>query len=274
MADLQQLQSLVAKVRQARGFTMDPVRIFALLSEEIGEVAGELKRTWSPNYDTFSKEDLQSEIADALVCLLALANQFEIDLEQALIDKLVVRDGQREWKSAAGSAPVIRPCEPCDLLTIHAIINDAAQAYRGIIPEDRWHDPYMPREELQQEIVQGVRFWGYEEGGELIGVIGLQHVQDVSLIRHAYVLTEHQRRGVGTRLLTHLRKQATRPMLAGTWADAVWAIRFYQKHGFRLLSREEKDRLLRRYWSIPERQVETSVVLADQSWFDTLARID
>ncbi len=163
---------------------------------------------------------------------------------------------------------MIRLCEPSDLPTIHAIINDAAGVYKGVIPKDRWHDPYMSSEELKQEMTSGVTFWGYEEAGELIGVIGLQHVQDVSLIRHAYVRTEHQRRGVGTRLLTHLRKQATRPMLAGTWADAVWAIRFYQKHGFRLVSPEEKDRLLRRYWSIPERQVETSVVLADRGWFE------
>jgi len=167
---------------------------------------------------------------------------------------------------------MIRPCEPRDLHAIHAIINDAAQAYRGIIPEDRWHDPYMPLAELQQEIAQGVRFWGYEEGGELIGVIGLQHVQDVSLIRHAYVLTEHQRRGVATELLAHLRKLTLRPMLVGTWADAIWAIRFYQKRGFRLVSREEKDRLLRKYWSIPKRQVATSVVLADQWWFDAAQR--
>ncbi len=167
---------------------------------------------------------------------------------------------------------MIRHCEPRDLPTIHAIINDAAQAYRGIIPEDRWHDPYMPREELQQEIAQGVGFWGYEEGGELIGVIGLQHLEDVCLIRHAYVLTVHQRRGLGARLLAHLRKLATRPMLVGTWADAVWAIRFYQKHGFRLVSGEEKERLLRKYWSIPERQVETSLVLADESWFDATQR--
>ena len=167
---------------------------------------------------------------------------------------------------------MIRPCEPRDLPTIHAIINDAARAYRGVIPEDRWHDPYMPLAELDREITQGVRFWGYKEGGELIGVIGLQQVGDVSLIRHAYVRTAHQRRGVGTRLLAHLRKRATRPMLVGTWADAVWAIRFYQKHGFRLVSREEKDRLLRKYWSIPERQVETSVVLADESWFDVAQR--
>ena len=167
---------------------------------------------------------------------------------------------------------MIRPCEPRDLPTIHAIINDAARAYRGVIPEDRWHDPYMPLAELDREITQGVRFWGYKEGGELIGVIGLQQVGDVSLIRHAYVRTEHQRRGVATELLAHLRKQATRPMLVGTWVDAVWAIRFYQKHGFRLVSQEEKERLLRKYWSIPERQVETSLVLADQSWFDAAQR--
>ena len=163
---------------------------------------------------------------------------------------------------------MIRLCEASDLHAIYAIINDAAQAYRSIIPEDRWHDPYMPLAELEREIAQGVGFWGYEEGGELIGVMGLQHIQDVSLIRHAYVRTEHQRRGVGTRLLTHLRKQSTRPTLVGTWADAVWAIHFYEKQGFRLVCPEEKDRLLRKYWSIPERQVETSVVLADQSWFD------
>ena len=167
---------------------------------------------------------------------------------------------------------MIRPCEASDFHAIYAIVNDAAQAYRGIIPADRWHDPYMPLEELQHEIAQGVEFWGYEEGGELIGVMGLQRVQDVCLVRHAYVLTAHQRRGVGTRLLAHLRGQARRPMLVGTWAQAVWAIRFYQRRGFRLVSEEEKDRLLRKYWSIPERQVETSVVLADGRWFDAVQR--
>ena len=169
---------------------------------------------------------------------------------------------------------MIRPCEPSDLPAIYAIINDAAQVYQGVIPADRWHEPYMPLEELQHEIASGVKFWGYQEGGELIGVMGLQQVGDVSLIRHAYVRTAHQRRGVGTKLLAHLRGQTTRPMLVGTWADAVWAIRFYEKHGFRLVCPEEKDCLLRRYWSIPERQVETSVVLAEQSWFDALTRID
>ena len=172
---------------------------------------------------------------------------------------------------------MIRLCEASDLHAIYAIINDAAQAYKGVIPEDRWHDPYMSLEELEREIAQGVGFWGCEEGGELIGVIGLQHVQDVSLIRHAYVRTGRQRQGVSTRLLAHLRTLTAHPMLVGTWADAVWAIRFYQKHGFRLVCPEEKDRLLRKYWSIPERQVETSMVLADERWFgdeivDTLVK--
>ena len=169
---------------------------------------------------------------------------------------------------------MIRPCEASDFHAIYAIVNDAAQAYRGIIPADRWHDPYMPREELEHEIARGVEFCGYQEGVELIGVMGLQPVQDVCLIRHAYVRTARQRQGVGSKLLGHLRTLTTRPMLVGTWTDAVWAIRFYEKHGFRLVCPEEKDCLLRRYWSIPERQVETSVVLAEQSWFDALTRID
>jgi len=115
-------------------------------------------------------------------------------------------------------------------------------------------------------------FWGYEEGGELIGVMGIQHVQDVTLIRHAYVRTAKRNRGIGGELLSTLRGQTTRPILVGTWADAVWAIRFYEKHGFRLVPPEEKDRLLRRYWSVPERQIESSVVLADRRWFDSRRR--
>ena len=126
----------------------------------------------------------------------------------------------------------------------------------------------MPREELRHEMDEGVVFWGYEEAGELIGVMGIQQVQDVTLIRHAYVRTARQNQGIGGRLLSHLRTQTTRPVLIGTWADAVWAIRFYEKHGFRTVSPEEKEHLLRKYWSIPERQIETSVVLADPSWFD------
>jgi N-acetylglutamate synthase-like GNAT family acetyltransferase len=166
-------------------------------------------------------------------------------------------------------AGVIRPCEADEFEAIWEIVNDAAQVYRGVIPADRWKDPYMPREELRHEIEQGVSFWGYEENGELVGVMGIQPVQDVTLIRHAYVRTGRRNQGIGGRLLSHLRTQTTGPTLVGTWKDATWAIRFYQKHGFRLVSpEEEKNRLLRRYWTIPERQVETSVVLADQRWLD------
>lgn len=163
---------------------------------------------------------------------------------------------------------MIRPCKASDFETIYAIINNAANAYRGIIPSDRWKEPYMPKDELRYEMDEGVMFWGYEEDGELVGVMGVQHVQDVTLIRHAYVRPAKQNQGIGGKLLSVLRQQTTRPILIGTWADAVWAIRFYQKHGFRLVSPEEKERLLKRYWSIPERQVETSVVLADEKWFD------
>ncbi|MFW6135466.1 MAG: GNAT family N-acetyltransferase, partial [Chloroflexota bacterium] len=162
---------------------------------------------------------------------------------------------------------MIRRCDERDFETILAIINDAARAYRGVIPPDRWKDPYMPREELRHEIDRGVVFWGYQDHGELIGVMGLQHVEDVTLIRHAYVHPTRQREGAGGALLTFLRARTDHPILIGTWADAAWAIRFYEKHGFRLLSPAEKERSLTRYWSIPKRQVETSVVLADQTWF-------
>ena len=163
---------------------------------------------------------------------------------------------------------VIRPCDADEFEVMWEIVNDAAQVYRGIIPADRWKEPYMPRDELRHEMDEGVVFWGYEEAGELIGVMGIQQVQDVTLIRHSYVRTARQNQGIGGRLLSHLRTQTTRPVLIGTWADAVWAIRFYEKHGFRTVSPEEKEHLLRKYWSIPERQIETSVVLADSSWYD------
>ena len=164
---------------------------------------------------------------------------------------------------------MIRKCTDREFETIHSVINEAAKAYRGIIPDDRWHEPYMPEAELRHEIDDGVVFWGYKEGQEVVGVMGIQHVQDVTLIRHAYVRTSHQNQGIGGKLLSALRQQTTRPTLVGTWADAVWAIRFYEKHGFQHVSPEEKDRLLREYWSIPERQVETSVVLADKRWFES-----
>jgi N-acetylglutamate synthase-like GNAT family acetyltransferase len=163
---------------------------------------------------------------------------------------------------------IIRPCEDSAFETIYAIINDAAQAYRGIIPADRWKEPYMPREELRHEMDEGVIFWGYEEDGDLLGVMGIQDVKDVTLMRHAYVRTVRRSQGIGGRILTVLRDKTTRPVLIGTWAAAVWAIHFYEKHGFRLVSPEEKNRLLKKYWSIPERQVETSVVLAEPRWFD------
>jgi N-acetylglutamate synthase-like GNAT family acetyltransferase len=161
---------------------------------------------------------------------------------------------------------MIRRCDDRDFDTVWAIINDGAQAYKGTIPADRWTQPYMPREKLQHEIDEGVVFWGYEEAGNLTGVMGIQPVQDVTLIRHAYVRTTSQKQGIGAKLLLHLLELADGPVLIGTWADAVWAIRFYQRHGFQVVSPQEKNRLLKKYWSIPERQVETSVVLADSTW--------
>ncbi len=160
---------------------------------------------------------------------------------------------------------MIRPCRPADFETILTIINDGAQAYKGIIPPDRWDDPYMSRQHLAHEIADGIEFWGYEDqqSGALTGVMGIQPVEDVTLIRHAYVLTGAQKRGIGAKLLDHLRTLTQRPILIGTWAAASWAIRFYEKHGFRLVTVEEKNRLLKKYWTIPDRQVETSVVLAN-----------
>ena len=160
----------------------------------------------------------------------------------------------------------IRPCRDEDLTSILVIVNHAAEAYRGVIPADRWHEPYMPLDELQHEIAAGVAFWGYESGGELIGVMGIQPVRDVDLIRHAYVLPDHQGRGVGAALIAHLRRQSTRRMLVGTWAAASWAISFYRRHGFELVSLERKTVLLKTYWTIPDRQIEDSVVLANPPW--------
>jgi N-acetylglutamate synthase-like GNAT family acetyltransferase len=162
---------------------------------------------------------------------------------------------------------MIRVCIDDDFEAIFQIINDAAEAYRGIIPVDRWHEPYMPREELQAEISAGVSFLGYEKDGELAGVMGTQDVQDVTLIRHAYVRTAQRGQGIGGELLGRIMDQATKPVLIGTWADAVWAVRFYENHGFKVVSTQEKETLLRKYWNVPDRQIETSVVLADQKWF-------
>jgi|GEM_PF-60903 len=161
----------------------------------------------------------------------------------------------------------IRICTHDDLDAVLAVINDGAQAYRGVIPEDRWKDPYMEKTELEEELTQGVEFWGFEASGRLLGIMGIQDSGDVSLLRHAYVLTGMQGLGIGTRLAEHLETLSRKPVLVGTWADASWAVRFYEKHGYTLVSPDEKDRLLRQYWSIPERQIETSVVLGDSSWF-------
>jgi GNAT superfamily N-acetyltransferase len=161
---------------------------------------------------------------------------------------------------------MIRLCGSPDFAQIHTIINDGARAYKGVVPNDCWTEPYMSTDHLRNEIKEGVLFWGYEDNGTLSGIMGIQHVRDVTLIRHAYVLTASQKQGIGAQLLSHLRGLATGPVLIGTWAAATWAIRFYEKHGFQLVSPTEKDKLLKEYWTIPGRQVETSVVLADAAW--------
>lgn len=158
---------------------------------------------------------------------------------------------------------MILKCEDEDFNEIYSIINDAAIAYKGIIPEDRWHEPYMSIEELKRQINEGVQFWKYVDDKEILGVMGIQPKSDVTLIRHAYVRPTQRNKGIGSKLLEHLYSISTTPVLIGTWADATWAIKFYQKHGFRLLAPEEKNALLRKYWSIPERQIDTSVVLAN-----------
>lgn len=163
---------------------------------------------------------------------------------------------------------MIRNCTNIEFDRILAIINEAAQVYKGIIPDDRWKDPYMPAEELSDEIAAGVIFHGYEVPRVgLVGVMGVQFVEDVALIRHAYVIPEHQRSGIGSALLIRQSEQLDRPVLVGTWADAKWAIAFYQRHGFRLVPKSEKSTLLRGYWTISDRQIETSVVLADAKWY-------
>jgi len=161
---------------------------------------------------------------------------------------------------------VIRLCAAHEFEEIWSIINDGATAYRGAVPADCLRSPYMAKSELEHEIKDGVVFWGYEDWGELIGVMGIQEVREVTLIRHAYTRTSAQRRGIGGKLLSHLRQLANHPLLIGTWADAKWAVEFYEKHGFELLSPQRKDDLLPKYWKISQRQAETSVVLASPEW--------
>jgi N-acetylglutamate synthase-like GNAT family acetyltransferase len=167
---------------------------------------------------------------------------------------------------------LVRKSAEADLPSILAIVNAAAQAYRGVIPMDRWHEPYMPKDELVREIAQGVIFWVAEEEGVLLGVMGIQDKGAVALVRHAYVAPTTQRKGVGTGLLHHVQSLADKPILIGTWADASWAIEFYRRNGFTLVPDNHKNQLLRTYWSIPERQIETSVVLADRRWMEAQQR--
>ena len=161
---------------------------------------------------------------------------------------------------------MIRKCTQDDLTTMYAIINDAAQAYKVVIPNDCWQDPYMPLDELHHEIEDGVVFWGIEEGDTLLGIMGIQDKGKVTLIRHAYVLTNQQNHGIGTKLLQHLEGMTRKPILIGTWAAATWAIRFYKKNGYCLLSRIETEELLKQYWNISERQVVTSIILDNPTW--------
>src|SRR5688572_3072716 len=161
---------------------------------------------------------------------------------------------------------MLERCTNADFNVIHDIINDAASAYKGVIPPDRWHEPYMSKDELRTQIEHGVEFWCYKEGDRILGVMGIQDKGDVTLIRHAYVRTIARNKGIGGKLLANLVTLTNKPVLIGTWAEATWAIAFYQKHNFRLVSEQEKNILLTKYWSIPKRQVETSVVLASPSW--------
>jgi len=165
---------------------------------------------------------------------------------------------------------MIRKLGEADFYSALAVINSAAEAYRGVIHPDLWKEPYMSPEYLKEELDSGVAFWGYEAAGELAGVMGIQDVDDVTLIRHAYVRTEDRNKGIGARLLDHLRGMTDRPILIGTYRAAAWAVYFYQKHGFRIIDGEEKDRLLRKYWRLPARQVETSIIMADEKWFDRI----
>lgn len=161
---------------------------------------------------------------------------------------------------------MIRKCTDEDFEAIFNVINDAAKAYKGVIPPDCWHEPYMPKAELKAQIEEGVQFSCYVDDAEIIGVMGIQDRRDVDLIRHAYVRTTQRNKGIGTRLLQELIQDSTKPILIGTWKAAHWAIRFYEKNGFCLVDEAEKNRLLKTYWAIPERQVETSVVLVDQKY--------
>ena len=167
---------------------------------------------------------------------------------------------------------MIRKSFPSDFERIYEVINDAAQAYKQIIPAEYWKEPYMSRDELRHELDEGIEMWGYEESGKLVGVMGIQHRQNVTLIRHAYVSTSRQNQGIGGKILSHLIDLTTEPVLIATWSKAIWAVRFYEKNGFKLLSREEGNQLQRKYWASPEIKIKASVVLADEKWFEFINR--
>ena len=159
---------------------------------------------------------------------------------------------------------MITRCAETELASVNVIINEAAQAYRGVIPADRWHEPYMSMNEMNAEIASGVIFYGCHLGDSLAGVMGIQNVKDVTLIRHAYVQTRFQQQGIGRQMLAHMKCLTTRPILVGAWKSATWAVKFYQKNGFCLVDEEEKTRLLKTYWTVPERQIQESVVLTNR----------
>jgi len=175
--------------------------------------------------------------------------------------------------TAGPTTMLIRRSVDADVPGMLAIINDAARAYRGVIPTDRWHEPYMPADDLAKEIADGVVFWVAEQEGRLSAVMGIQDKGDVALVRHAYVASTTQRTGIGTAMLRHVEKLTDKPILIGTWASASWAVDFYLRNGFSLLPTSESSRLLKTYWSIPARQIETSVVLANGRWMESQERV-
>lgn len=193
----------------------------------------------------------------AVSCIEGMAGAHRIPGMLKLVDQLT----KSQHRKGCRKMETIRPTKESDLNTLFEIINDAALAYKGVIPTDRWHEPYIPLDELKREIDAGIAFWGLERDGRLHGVMGFQDKGDVVLIRHAYVRTQTRKQGIGTKLLRHLEQMTDKPILIGTWADAFWAISFYEKNGYAVVREAEKNRLLRTYWSIPERQIETSVVL-------------
>jgi len=167
----------------------------------------------------------------------------------------------------------IEPATESDFEAIYRVINDAAMAYKGVIPADRWQDPYMPRAELRQHVEEGERFSCCWEDADVVGVMAIQDKGEVFLVRHAYVCTSHRNQGIGTRLLHELTSGLARPVLVGTWKAAEWAIRFYSRNGYHVVPQGDAEVLLGKYWRIPRRQLETSVVLADARYEKTRERL-